>query len=78
MNSLSPDMARLLVTQRLDEAEQRRLRRAARAARADRATRSTASVNRAAEGAPRVPQQRRGGGLLARFVPGTGVRADAG
>ena len=32
MHSMSPDMARLLVTQRLDEAEQRRQRRAARAA----------------------------------------------
>jgi hypothetical protein len=76
MHSLSADMARLLVTQRLDEAEQRRRRHAARAARAARAA-SAARAADATEGAPRVPQQRRGSGLLARIVPRTGVRADA-
>ena len=69
MHSLSPHMARLLVTQRLDEADQQRRRRAARAAREAREAR--------ADAAPKVPEQRRGSGLLARIVPGTGVRADA-
>ncbi len=69
MQSMSPHMARLLVTQRLDEAEQHRHRRAARAARKAREARAAA--------APEVPEQRRGSGLLARIVPRTGVRADA-
>ena len=36
MHNMSPDLARLLVTQRLEEAEQRRQRRTARAAAAPR------------------------------------------
>ncbi len=58
MNNMSPDLARLLVTERLDEAAQRRQRLAAR--------RSAAAT--------KVPQRRRGSGLLARLVPRTGVR----
>jgi hypothetical protein len=61
MNSMSPDLARLLVAERLDEAARRRRRLAAR----QEAT------------GTRVPKQRRGSGLLARVVPWTGVRADA-
>ena len=58
MHNMSPDLARLLVTERLDEAAQRRRRLAAR--------RSTAAA--------KVPRRRRGSGLLARLVPRTGVR----
>jgi len=61
MNSMSPDLARLLVTERLDEAARRRRRLAAR----QEAT------------ATRGPRPRSGSGLLARIVPWSGVRADA-
>jgi hypothetical protein len=57
MNSMSPDLARLLVTERLDDAARRRQRLAAR---------------RSASAA-KVPQQRRWSGLLARMIPRTGV-----
>ena len=60
MHNLSPDLARLLVTQRHDEAEWRRRRRAARGATTPRVPQ----------------QQRRGRRLLGRVVPGAGVRAD--
>ena len=61
MNGMTPDLARLLVTQRLDDVDQHRRRRAARAAASSK----------------KVPQQRRAAGFLARIVPGNGVRAEA-
>ena len=51
MSHMTPDLARLIVAERLDDADLRRRHREARA--------TTAG--------PRVPQQRRGGGLLARI-----------
>ena len=61
MIRMTPDLARLLVEERLDESEQRRRDSAAR---------------RGETSTPRVPEQRRGSGLLARVVPRTGVRTD--
>jgi hypothetical protein len=60
MNRMTPDLARLLVEDRLTEAEQRMQRRTARGG----AVRTT-----------KVPRQRGVGGLMTRFVPGYGVRA---
>jgi len=61
MNRMTPALARLLVEERLEVAKQQRRHRAER---------------REETPAPRVPQQRRGSGLLTRVVPRTGVRKD--
>lgn len=58
MNRMTPDLARLLVEERLTEAEQRRQRQTARGG----GVRTT-----------KVPRQRRVGGLMNRLVPGYGV-----
>jgi hypothetical protein len=59
MNRMTPDLARLLVEERLTEAEQHRQRQAA---------------SRRDAGTVKVPRQRRAGTLLNRVLPGYGVR----
>jgi hypothetical protein len=60
MNGMTPDLARLLVEDRLSEAQLHRQRRAAR-----RAATPAAAVE--------VPRQRRAAALMNRLVPGYGV-----
>jgi hypothetical protein len=71
MHTMTQDLARLLVEERMRVADERQTwREAARIRRAQAAEQETGQEN----GQPiRVPQQRRRTGLLARFVPGHGA-----
>ena len=74
MHTMTQDLARLLVEERMRVADERQRRRAAardrRAHVAQTAQQETGQEN----GQPtRVPQQRRRTALLARFVPGHGA-----
>jgi len=71
MHTMTQDLARLLVEERMRVADERQTwREAARIRRAQAAQQETGQEN----GQPtRVPQERRRTGLLARFVPGHGA-----
>ena len=71
MHTMTQDLARLLVEERMRVADERQTwREAARIRRAQAAQQETGQENGQST---RVPQQRRRTGLLARFVPGHGA-----
>jgi hypothetical protein len=72
MNRMTPDLARLLVEERLSEAAQHRQRRTARRATTGNPTGGiTGDTTGDTTG---VPRQRRAGALMNRLFPGYGVR----
>ncbi len=74
MHTMTPDLARLLVDQRIREANERQTRRVAARVRRDLAVQAAQQETGQENGqTTRVPQQRRRTGLLARFVPGHGA-----
>jgi hypothetical protein len=74
MHTMTPDLARMLVDQRIREADERQRRRAAARDRRAHAAQAAQQETGQENGQPtRVPQQRRRTALLARFVPGHGA-----